>query len=93
MSRDVSEWQMDEACERAVIQYLWEKEMSPREIHEDMVHTLREDSLSYATVKRWSAEFNRGRISFKDEARSGTQRTVTCTEMVQKIHDMVLVDR
>ena len=51
---------MGKTSERAVIQYLWEKGMSPQEIHEDIVQTLSRDSPSYATVKRWSAELNGG---------------------------------
>ena len=84
---------MDKASERAVIQYLWQKGMSPQEIHEDMVQTLRGDSPSYAIVKRWWAEFNRGKTSVEDEARPARPTTATFTEMVQKIHDVVLDDR
>ncbi|UYV84125.1 hypothetical protein LAZ67_X001261 [Cordylochernes scorpioides] len=36
---------------RAVIEYLCKKGMSPKEIYEDMVDTLREDAPSYSTVK------------------------------------------
>ncbi|UYV76219.1 hypothetical protein LAZ67_13003072 [Cordylochernes scorpioides] len=36
---------------RTVIKYLCKKGMSPKEIYEDMVDTLREDSPSYSTVK------------------------------------------
>ncbi|UYV79337.1 hypothetical protein LAZ67_17002197 [Cordylochernes scorpioides] len=37
---------------RAVIKYLCKKGMSPKEIYEDMVDTLREDAPSYSTVKK-----------------------------------------
>ena len=57
-----------------------------------MVLTLSKDSLSYATDKCLSAEFNRDRTSVKYEARSRRARTATCTEMVLKIHDVVLAD-
>ena len=67
--------------------------MSPQEIHEDMVQKLRGDSPSYATAKHWSAKFNRGRISVKDEAQSGRPRISTCVEIVQKIYDVVLAER
>ena len=31
--------------------------MTPQEIHDDMVPIFAEDSLSYASVKKWAAEF------------------------------------
>ncbi|UYV79005.1 hypothetical protein LAZ67_17000627 [Cordylochernes scorpioides] len=56
---------------RAVIKYICEKGMLPNEIYEDMVDTLREDSPSYSTVKKWVAAFKLGRISTEDEHRPG----------------------
>ena len=46
---------------RAVIKYLCKKGMSPKEIHEDFMETLEKESPSYSTVKKWAAEFRRGR--------------------------------
>ncbi|UYV75229.1 hypothetical protein LAZ67_12002992 [Cordylochernes scorpioides] len=56
---------------RAVIKYLCKKGMSPKEIYEDMVDTLREDAPSYSTVKKWVAAFKLGRISTEDQHRPG----------------------
>ena len=41
--------------------------MAPKEIHEDMVLTLSEESLSYAPVNKQAAEFKRGRVSSEDD--------------------------
>ena len=58
---------MDKIGERAVIQYLYKKGLTPKDIHNDMVATLGKDDPSYATVKRWVAEFKRGRQSLEDD--------------------------
>ena len=78
---------------RAVIQYLQTKGMSPKEILEDMVQTLGEDSPSYSTIKKWAAEFKRGRDSTEDDPRSGRPKTPTTDEQVDAIHRMVWDDR
>ena len=52
---------MDKISERAVIQHLHKKGLTPKDIHNDMVATLRKDAPSYATVKRCMAEFKRCR--------------------------------
>ena len=84
---------MDKIGERAVIQYLHEKGLTPKDIHNDMVATLGKDAPSYATVKRWMAEFKRGRQSLEDDPRPGRPVTVATPEMVNKVHDIVTTDR
>ena len=58
-----------------------------------MVATLGKDAPSYATVKRWVAEFKRGRQSLEDDPRPGRPVTVATPEMVNKVHDIVMTDR
>ncbi|UYV61879.1 hypothetical protein LAZ67_1006929 [Cordylochernes scorpioides] len=78
---------------RAVIKYLCKKGMSPKEIYEDMVDTLREEAPSYSTVEKWVAAFKLGRISTEDEHRTGrTVKSVT-QENIDKIHDLFMLDR
>ena len=48
---------------------------------------------SYATVKRWVAEFKRSRQSLEDDPRPGRPVTVATPEMVNKVHDIVMTDR
>ena len=52
---------MEKVEVRAVIKYLCNKGMSPKEIHEDFMETLGKESPSYSTVKKCTAEFRRGR--------------------------------
>ena len=84
---------MEETEKRAVIKYLLKKGMSPKEIHEDMVDTLGDDSPAYSTVKKWVAEFKRGRESVEDDARSGRPRTSTSDVQIDAVRNMVLADR
>ena len=66
---------MDSIAERAVIQYLNQNGIAPKDIHTDMVVTLENDAPSYATVKRGVTEFKRGQ-SLKDDAHPGRPVTV-----------------
>ena len=84
---------MDKIGERAVIQYLHKKGLTPKDIHNDMVATLGKDAPSYATVKRWVVVFKRGRQSLEDDPRPGRPVTVAAPEMVIKVHDIVMTDR
>ena len=38
---------------REVIKLFCETGMSPKEIHEDFIETLKKESISYSTVKKW----------------------------------------
>ncbi|UYV75022.1 hypothetical protein LAZ67_12002126 [Cordylochernes scorpioides] len=78
---------------RAVIKYLCKKGMSPKEIYEGMVDTLREDAPSYSTVKKWVAAFKLGRISTEDEHRPGRPVESVTQENIDKIHDLVMLVR
>ena len=84
---------MDKIGERAVIQYLHKKGLTPKDIHNDMVATLGKDAPSYATVKRWVAEFKRGKQSLEDDPHPGRPVTVATPERVNKVHDIAMTDR
>ena len=80
---------MDKKESRAVIKYLHKKGMKPKEIHDDMVKTLGEDSLCYSTVKKWVADFKQDRESTDDDAWTGRPKSATIDAQVEGIHRMV----
>lgn len=49
---------------RAVIEFFTLENVQPHQIRNRIIV---EDTPSYATVKRWSAEFRRGRTNLEDE--------------------------
>ena len=57
---------MDKAKVRAVIECFCKKGMSLKEIHNNFIKPLRDESPSYSMVKKWDAEFRRGRESMED---------------------------
>lgn len=78
---------------RAVIRFLYLKSKTNDEIKTELDSVYGNDAPSIATVKRWTAEFRRGRTSIFDEERPGRPNEVTTEEMINKIHDIVLADR
>lgn len=77
---------------RALIKYLCLKNMSTKDIHNDLVETS-EDSVPYSTVARWAKEFKLGRTSTEDAHREGCPSTSRTEDIVKKVEDIVLEDR
>ena len=84
---------MDKIWHRGVIRYLQKKGLTTKEIHADMVSTLEDDAPALSTVKKWAAEFKRGRESLEDDPRLGRPSTATTQENIDRIHQMVMNDR
>ena len=61
-----------------------------KEIHTILTITLGEYALSYDTVKNRVAQFKRGDSSTCDGPRPGRTKTVTTTETVDQIHELIL---
>ena len=77
----------------AVIQYLYLKRKTGQEIHCELTNVYGSSAPSYADVKFWVGEFKRGRMSLKDETRSGRPSDATDEEMCNKVRDLVHSDR
>lgn len=76
----------------AVIKFFVRKGLTSIEMFKDMKNVLGDSAPSYSTVKKWAAEFKRGRTSLQDDARCGRSKTATTEEIVNKVHDIVLRD-
>ena len=84
---------MEKVEVRAVIKYPCKKGMTPKEIHEDFMKTIGNESPSYSTVKQWAAEFKRGRQGIEDDAKSLRSKDATTDENVEIVHNLVMCDR
>ena len=77
----------------AVIQYLYLKGKTGKEIHGELADVYGSSAPSYAQVKFWVGEFKHGRMSLEDEARSGRPLDAIEEEMCKKVRDLVYSDR
>ena len=84
---------MEKVRFRAVIDYLQKKGLAPKAIHEDLVNTYGENAPSYPMIKKWAAEFKRGRESLEDDRRCGHPVSVGIQENITKVLEIVMGDR
>ena len=75
---------------RTVIKYFCKKRMPNKEIHEDFMETVGNESTSYSTVNIWAAEFTKGRRSVDDVGRSGRPKDAPADENVKSVHTMAM---
>ena len=61
-------------------------------IHEYFMETIRKETPSYSTGKKWAAEFNRGRV-LRMMDWSGRQKDATADENVKVVHTLAMCDR
>lgn len=80
---------MDSKEFRAVIKHFHLKGFSAREVKTELDGVHGDASPSFATVKRWIAEFKKGRRSIEDLPRPGRPKSVTHPENVMEVHKMV----
>jgi transposase len=50
-------------------------------------------SPSFSTIKKWAAEFKRGRTSLEDNPCEGRPKSATTPEINEQVNDVVLDDR
>jgi histone-lysine N-methyltransferase SETMAR len=82
---------MDKIEYRAVIKVFVKEGLTPNEIHSKFIKVYGDSSASFLTIKKWAAEFKRGRTSL--EGREGRPKSATTPEIIEQVHDMVLDDR
>ncbi|XP_014487254.1 PREDICTED: uncharacterized protein LOC106751024, partial [Dinoponera quadriceps] len=67
--------------------------LTPKKIHPELTKVYGNFAPSISTVKKWAAEFKRGRTSLKDDPCEGRPKTATTPETIEKVHNIVLDDR
>ena len=81
---------MDKNEIRAVIKYLFLKKLTQKEIHDDLVETLKEDAPSYSCVRDWCTDLRRGRRNTDDLPRSGRPQEIFNPKTGDKVLKMVM---
>ena len=81
---------MDKIEYRAVIKFFVKEGLTPTEIHSKFIKLYGESFPSFSTVKKWAAEFKRGRTCLEDDPREGRPKSATTPEIMEQVHDMVL---
>jgi transposase len=84
---------MDKIEYRVVIKFFVKEGLTPNEIHLKFIKVYGDSSTSFSTIKKWPAEFKRGRTSLEDDPCEGHPKSATTTEIIEQVHDMVLDDR
>ena len=77
---------------RTVIKNFFLQGKVPKDIHAILTETLGEHVPSYATIQNWVTQFKRGDFSTCDVHRPGRPKTVTTTEIIDQIRDLILED-
>ena len=62
---------MDKIEYRAVIKFFVKEGLTPNEIYSKFIKVYGDSSASFSTIKKWAAEFKRGRTSLEDDPREG----------------------
>ena len=83
---------MDKIEYRVVIKYFVKEGITPNEIHSKFIKVYGDSSPSFSTIKKWAAEFKRGRTRLEDDTREGRPKRAP-PEIIQQVHDMIFNDR
>lgn len=84
---------MDKIECRSIIKFLIFENNDTHNIHQRLVNFYGTNAPSYSTVKKWAAEFKRGRTSLNDDPRPGRPRSATSEDFVAQVHEVVESDR
>jgi len=77
--------------EYCAVKKLFVKEgLMPNKIHSRFIKVCGDSSPSFSAIKKWAAEFKRGRTSLEDDPREGCPKSTTPPEIIVQVHDMVL---
>jgi transposase len=77
----------------SVIKFFVKEGLRPKEIYSKFINVYGGSSPSFSTIKKWAAEFKRGRTSLEDDPREGRPKSATTLKILEQVHDTVLDDR
>lgn len=78
---------------RAMIFYDFKSSLSPQDCYARLQNAFGTEAPHLSTVRRWYAEFNRGRVSLCDEIREGRPSTATTEENVATVRLLIEENR
>jgi transposase len=84
---------MDKIEYRAVIKFFVKEGLTPNEVYSKFMKVYGDSSPSFSTIKKWVAEFKRGRTSLEVDLREGRPKSATPPEIIEEVHNMILDDR
>ena len=90
VSRHKIELTREDLC--AMIYYDFRRGLSRQECIDQLIFTFGDEAPSYATVKRWYSEFNRGRYSLTDEFRKDRPKSVVGPENINPVQKLIIQD-
>ena len=67
--------------------------MSQKEIHYNFIKTLGDESPFYSMMKKWAAEFRKGRENMEEYVWSGHPKQATTDKNVELVHSLIMCDR
>jgi len=82
---------MDKIEYRAVTKFFVKEGLTLNKIHSKFIKVYGDSSPSFSTIKKWAAEFKRGRTSLENDPREGRPKSATTPEIIEQVHDMVII--
>jgi histone-lysine N-methyltransferase SETMAR len=79
---------IDKIENRAVINFFVKEGLTPNEIHSKFIIVYGDSSPSFSTIKKWAAEFKRGRTSLEDDPRKERPKNAPKPEIIEQVHDV-----
>jgi hypothetical protein len=83
---------MDKIEYRTVIKFFVKEALTLNEIHSKFINVYWDSSPSFATFKKWSAEFKRGHTSLEGDPRERRPKSATTPESIEHVHDISVDD-
>ena len=83
---------MDKIEYCADIKFFAKEGLIPKDIYSKFIKVYGETPPPFSTIKKWAAEFKRGRTSLEGDPCEGHPKRATTPEIIEQVHDVVLDD-